>query len=129
MVGRLLKRGQHQHALLHLGQAKPGDAQDFTLCQGREPEWGLLPGRECSPCPPQQKKQKAARLLFKSQSRFAKDPNDHLSHPCPSGVTGADSTDPGTHGQGPLEQRTENWEVKSGYVCMCNQFTLLHNRN
>lgn len=31
VVGRLLKGGQHQDALLHLGQSEPGDAQDFTL--------------------------------------------------------------------------------------------------
>lgn len=31
VVGRLLKGGQHQDALLHLGQSEPGDAQNFTL--------------------------------------------------------------------------------------------------
>lgn len=71
------------------------------------------------PCAPQQK-QKAARLLFKSQSRFEKDPSDHLSHLWPSEVTGTDSTDPDTHSQGPLEQRIENWKLQCGYVCMRN---------
>lgn len=34
VVSRLLEGGQHQHALLHLGQAKPSNAQDFALCHG-----------------------------------------------------------------------------------------------
>ncbi len=31
VVCRLLKGGQHEHAVLHLGNAKSGDAQDLPL--------------------------------------------------------------------------------------------------
>lgn len=31
VVGRFLKGGQHEDALLHLGQSEPGDPQYFTL--------------------------------------------------------------------------------------------------
>jgi len=31
VVGGLLERGQHEHAVLHLGDAKPGDAQHLAL--------------------------------------------------------------------------------------------------
>lgn len=74
---------------------------------------GTPPGTECSPCPPSTDEE-AARLLLKSQSRFEKDPDNHLSHLCPSEATGADSTDPDT------QQRIENWKLKSGYICMYN---------
>lgn len=36
VVGRLLKGGQHQDALLHLSESEPGDPQNFTLDVHRE---------------------------------------------------------------------------------------------
>lgn len=36
MVGRFFKRGQHEDALLHLGQAKSGDAQNLPLKDARK---------------------------------------------------------------------------------------------
>lgn len=35
VVGRFLKRGQHEDALLHLSQAKSGDAQNLPLRDAR----------------------------------------------------------------------------------------------
>lgn len=74
MVSCLLKGGQHQHTLLHLGQAKPGYTQYFTLCQQRLSE-GIVRSHsqnfhsKATGNIPTTETPKAAKQLFKESSQ------------------------------------------------------------
>lgn len=119
VVSRLLEGGQHQHTLLHLGQAKPSDAQDFTL--SRETPVTLAPmpllKAHTKPCP---------RHLLNRRSKNP--PNTGVAQVTTSGVRriltatvppasvrppASGNTDPYTHQQGPWNKNQESREKRA----------------